>query len=71
MKFLDVLIGVSFNLNCIEHEKIQADFNFDESNPTLLENIEIITSENSKSTIILKYKSQDDLEVLLLYHKLI
>lgn len=54
--------NIELEINCIEHEKIQADFNFDESNPTLLENIEIITSENSKSTIILKYKSQDDLE---------
>ena len=41
---------------------MQVDFNFDENNPTLLENIEIIANESSKSTIILKYKSQDDLE---------
>lgn len=54
--------NIELEINCIEYEKIQADFNFDESNPTLLENIEIIASENSKSTIILKYKAQDDLE---------
>lgn len=54
--------NIELKINCIEHEQMQVDFNFDENNPTLLENIEIIANESSKSTIILKYKSQDDLE---------
>lgn len=43
-------------------KEIELDFNFDENNPTLLENLEIIAEESSKSTIILKYKSKEDLE---------
>lgn len=54
--------NIELKINCIEHEQMQVDFNFDENNPTLLENIEIIANESSKSTIILKYKAQDDLE---------
>lgn len=54
--------NIELKINCIEYEQMQVDFNFDENNPTLLENIEIIANESSKSTIILKYKSQDDLE---------
>ena len=54
--------NIELKINCFEHEQMQVDFNFDENNPTLLENIEIIANESSKSTIILKYKSQDDLE---------
>ena len=54
--------NIELKINCFEHEQMQVDFNFDENNPTLLENIEIIANESSKSTIILKYKAQDDLE---------
>ena len=43
-------------------EEIEVNFNFDEDNPTLIENLEIIANENSKSTIILKYQSQKDIQ---------
>lgn len=56
-----IAINCNGKLQCT-HEKLDIDFNLDEDNSTLLENLEIIASENSKSTIILKYKSQDDLE---------
>lgn len=44
------------------HEKLDIDFNLDEDNSTLLENLEIIANENSKSTIVLRYKAQKDLK---------
>ena len=56
-----IAINCNGKLQCT-HEKLDIDFNLDENNPTLLENIEIIANENSKSTIILIYKSQEDLE---------
>ena len=41
---------------------MQINFKLDENNPILLENLEIIVEENSKSTIIVKYQSQEDVE---------
>ncbi len=56
-----IAINCNGKLQCT-HEKLDIDFNLDEDNSTLLENLEIIANENSKSTIILKYKSEKDLE---------
>ncbi len=54
--------NIELAINCKELEEMQINFNLDENNSTLLEDLEIITNENSKSTIILKYKTQKDLE---------
>lgn len=40
----------------------EINFQFDKDNKTLVENIEIVSEENSKSTIILKYSSNEDCE---------
>ena len=47
------------------NEEIELDFNFDEQNVNLLENIEIIANKNSKATIIIKYTSNEDIKA---YH---
>lgn len=39
-------------------------FNFDDENMVLFENIEIVANENSKSTIILKYETDNEAEYL-------
>ena len=46
----------------IKEEKIEAeiDFNFDNDNSVLIDNIEIIANENTKSTIIIKYTSNQE-----------
>ena len=48
----------------IKEEKIEAeiDFNFDNENYLLIENIEIIANENTKSTVIIKYTSNQENE---------
>lgn len=48
----------------IKEEKIEAeiDFNFDNENDVLIDNIEIIADENTKSTIIIKYTSNQENE---------
>ena len=48
----------------IKEEKIEAeiDFNFDNENSVLIDNIEIIANENTKSTIIIKYTSNQENE---------
>ena len=48
----------------IKEEKIEAeiDFNFDNENDVLIDNIEIIANENTKSTIIIKYTSNQENE---------
>ena len=43
-------------------EKIEIDFEFDNNNKMLAEDIQIIANKNSKSTIILKYTSKEDIE---------
>lgn len=40
----------------------QIEFKFDKNNSELVENIEIIANENSISTIILKYETEEDIE---------
>lgn len=48
----------------IKEEKIEAeiDFNFDNENSVLIDNIEIIANENTKSTVIIKYTSNQENE---------
>ena len=48
----------------IKEEKTEAeiDFNFDNENDVLIDNIEIIANENTKSTIIIKYTSNQENE---------
>lgn len=46
-------------------KETQIEFKIDEKNLSLLEDIEIVTNENTKSTIIIKYLSDNDIEV---YH---
>lgn len=44
------------------NEEIQIDFKFDNTNLALLDNIEIVANENCKSTIIIKYESNENIE---------
>lgn len=48
----------------IKEEKTEAeiDFNFDNENSVLIDNIEIIANENTKSTVIIKYTSNKENE---------
>lgn len=45
-----------------ENSETQIDFKFDDENSVLLDDIEIIANENTKSTIIIKYTSNEDIE---------
>lgn len=45
-----------------ENSETQIDFNFDDENSVLLDDIEIIANENTKSTIIIKYTSNEKIE---------
>lgn len=47
------------------NEFVNIEFNFDEINSELVDNIEIVANENSKATLILKYKSSNNFEA---YH---
>ena len=55
---------IKLNINSNQKEKSEAeiDFNFDNENSVLIDNIEIIANENSKSTIIIKYTSNQENE---------
>lgn len=53
---------LDLKVDCLQNKEVIIDFNFDKDNDTLLEHIEIVTSENTKCTIILKYSSNDDNE---------
>ena len=44
-------------------KETQIEFKIDEKNLSLLEDIEIVTNENTKSTIIIKYLSDNDMEL--------
>lgn len=48
-----------------ESKENQIEFKFDENNTALLEDIEIIANENTKSTIIIKYLSEEKVQA---YH---
>lgn len=45
-----------------ENSATQIDFNFDDENSVLVDDIEIIANENTKSTIIIKYTSNEEIE---------
>lgn len=55
---------IKLNINSNQNEKSEAeiDFNFDNENSVLIDNIEIIANENTKSTIIIKYTSNQENE---------
>ena len=53
---------LNLEVGCLQNKEVIIDFNFDSDNDTLLEHIEVVIGENSKSTIILKYISSDNNE---------
>ena len=58
-------IKLNINSNQNERAEVEIDFNFDNENSVLIDNIEIIANENTKSTIIIKYTSNQENET---YH---
>ena len=55
---------IILNINSNQNKKSESeiDFNFDNENSVLIDNIEIIANENTKSTIIIKYTSNQENE---------
>ena len=55
---------IKLNINSNQNEKSEAeiDFYFDNENSVLIDNIEIIANENTKSTVIIKYISNQENE---------
>ena len=55
---------IKLNINSNQNERAEAeiDFNFDNENTILIDNIEIIANENTKSTVIIKYTSNQESE---------
>lgn len=55
---------IKLNINSNQNEKSEAeiDFNFDNENAVLIDNIEITANENTKSTVIIKYTSNQENE---------
>lgn len=57
---------IKLNINNTQNKKekteAEIDFNFDNENSVLIDNIEIIANENTKSTIIIKYASNQENE---------
>lgn len=59
---------IKLNISNIQNEKLkekveaEIDFKFDDENPVLIDNIEITAKENTKSTIIIKYDSNQENE---------
>ena len=55
---------IKLNINSNQNEKLEAeiDFNFDNENAILIDNIEITANENTKSTVIIKYTSNQENE---------
>ena len=51
-------IGIEINSN--KNETIELDFNFDNKNLNLIDDIEIIANKNTKSTVIIKYESEEN-----------
>lgn len=58
-KNLKIVIEKDINQN------VEIDFNFNKQNLNLVDNIEIISKEDTKSTIIIKYKTEKDIQA---YH---
>ena len=55
-------IKLTINSNQNEKSEAEIDFNFDNENAVLIENIEIIANKNTKSTVIIKYISNQENE---------
>ena len=55
-------IKLIINSNQNKKSESEIDFNFDNENSVLIDNIEIIANENTKSTIIIKYTSNQENE---------
>lgn len=57
---------IKLNINGIQNEKskteAEIDFKFDDENSVLIDNIEITANENTKSTVIIKYTSNQESE---------
>ena len=53
---------IRININSKTNKKIEVKFKFDKENINLVENIEIIANENTKSNILIKYESDGNLE---------
>ena len=53
---------IRLNVTTKTSKDIIIDYKFDKDNLTLLENIEIVLEENTKSTIIIRYDSEKELE---------
>lgn len=51
---------LKIEVSSILNKEISIDFGFNQSNRNLTENIEILATEKTKSTVILTYKSDDD-----------
>lgn len=58
-KNIKIVIGNNIN------QEVELSFNFDKENLNLVDNIEIIANENTKSNIIIKYKTIED---IIAYH---
>ena len=56
---------VKLTIDSKKNVDTQIDFEFDENSSTLVENVEIVANENTKSTVIIKYKSN---ETVRAYH---
>lgn len=55
-------IKLTINSNQNEKSEAEIDFNFDNENSVLIDNIEITANENTKSTVIIKYTSNQENE---------
>lgn len=53
---------LNLTIDSKENSETQIDFNFDDENFVLLDDIEIVTNKNTKSTIIIKYTSNEEIE---------
>lgn len=49
--------NIQININTKTNKQMQINYDFDDNNNILLDNLEIIANENTKSTIVIKYKS--------------
>lgn len=56
---------LKLSIDSKENEETQIEFKFDNENANLVENIEIIANESTKSTIIIKYLSDENVQA---YH---
>ena len=53
---------IQININSKTNKKVEIIFKFDKNNINLVENIEIIANEDTKSNVLIKYESDENLE---------